>query len=109
MANARTTDDYYQYATVDSAPGAGGYFTNAVGIRQLKGVEAIHFSIRGSGQMNVTLQFRCPGDSGWTDYNAYNTSSIRKLITGGAAGVQWRAGVKLNDYTSGECIFGFDW
>jgi len=109
MANAKTTDDYYQYATVDTDPTSAGYYTNAVGIRQLKGVEEIYFSIRGSGQMNVTLQFKCPGDSGWTDYNAYNTSSIRKKITGGAAGVQWRAGVKEGDRISGECIFGFDW
>jgi len=109
MANAKTTDDYYQYATVDSAPAAAGYWTNAVGIRQLKGVESIWFSIRGTGEMNVTLQFKCPGDTDWTDYNSYNTSNQRKLIRGGGAGVHWRAGVKQGDRISGECIFGFDW
>lgn len=109
MANAQSTDDYYSYATVDTAPAAAGYWTEAVNIRQLKNIHDIFFSIRGSGQMNVTLQFKCPGDSTWTDYNAYNTSNIRKRIAGGAAGVQWRAGVKSGDRISGECIFGFDW
>ena len=109
MANAKSTNDYYQYATVDTAPGAAGYYTNAVGIRQKRLVRTIWFSIRGAGQMSVTLQFKCPGDTDWTDYNTYNASNTRKLIRGGAAGVHWRAGVKQGDRISGECVFGFDW
>ena len=103
MANSRATDDYYEYATVHQEPAGDGYFTNAVGIRQLKGREYIFFSIRdtdissagGAGSMRVTLQFKCPGDDDWTDYDVY-TDVCRKVLEGGAAGVTWRAGVKVD-------------
>jgi len=124
MANSRATDDYYEYATVHQEPAGDGYFTNAVGIRQLKGREYIFFSIRdtdissagGAGSMRITLQFKCPGDDDWTDYDVY-TDVCRKVLEGGAAGVTWRAGVKSDassgaadqNYTSGEFTFGFDW
>ena len=123
MANSRATDDYYEYATVDVEPAGDGYFTNSVVMRQLKGIERhIFFSIRqtgtseGDGVMRVTLQFQCPGDDVWTDYDVY-TEVCRKVLEGGAAGVLWRAGVKVDassgvatqNYTSGEFTFGFDW
>ena len=122
MANSRASDDYYEYATVHEEP-AADYFTNSVAMRQLKGIERhIFFSIRdteisgGAGVMRVTLQFKCPGDDVWTDYDVY-TEVCRKVLEGGAAGVLWRAGVKADassgvatqNYTSGEFTFGFDW
>ena len=74
-------------------------------------VKQIYFSIRdaeGTGTMTVTLQFICPGETVWTDYDTYTTVT-RLLIEGPAAGVLWRAGVKVGDWTSGELVFGFDW
>ena len=109
MANAQTSSDRYEYATVDSNPGAAGYYTEKVGIQGKGfGLEWIFFSIRGAGEMLVTLQFKCPGDSAWTDHSTYN-DNVRKKINGPAAGVHWRAGVKQGDRTSGEKTFGFDW
>ncbi len=58
--------------------------------------------------MTVTLQFRCPDDSDWSDYSTY-TSTVRKVVDGGASKVQWRAIVKDGAYTSGTKRFGFDW
>jgi len=106
-ANSQASTDFYEYATVDTAPGASGYGTNAVNIRSTHEKHA-WFSIRGTGVMTVTLQFKCPGDTDWTDYMDYS-STERKLIEGGGAGVKWRAIVKNAEYTSGSKTFGFDW
>ena len=110
MANSQTSSNFYEYATVNVAPPAAGYASEAVDTRALRklSVERIFFSIRGSGQATVTLQFKCPGDSGWTDYADYN-SSTRKLIHAGAADMEWRAIVKSGAYVSGEVTFGLDW
>jgi len=110
MANSRLTSDYYEYATVDTAPGASGYATNLIKIRQKTGKidGKVYFSIRGTFVATITVQFKCPGDSAWTDYNTY-TNVTRKLLSGGASAVQWRALVKNGSFTSGEASFGFDW
>lgn len=107
MANSKSSSEYYEYATVNADPAEAGYFTNAVSLRQ-KDIHHVFFSLRGTGTMDVTLQFKCPGDSGWSDYSDYD-AACRKLIEGNAGGVQWRAGVKHAGRTSGEMIFGFDW
>jgi len=118
MANSKSSRDYREYATVNAEPAGDGYFTNPVGIRR-EDLTHIFFSIRetgsGAGVMTVTLQFKCTGDDAWTDYDTYD-EVCRKVIEGGGAGTQWRAGVKADtssgdttNYTSGEFTFGFDW
>jgi len=110
MANSKVTNEYYEYATVDVAPGTDGYYTESINVRRKK-VTKIYFSLRGSGVMTVKAQFKCVGDSDWTDYN-YGDDFVegdRILLEGGGAGTQWRAGVANGSYTSGECTFGFDW
>jgi hypothetical protein len=115
MANSRVSEDYREYATVNEDPSTSvdGYWTNPVNPRKNR-LDRIFFSVRetaaGSSAFSaiVTLQFRCLGDEEWNDYATY-TSSDRKRIEDDGAGVQWRAGVKNGDYTSGEVTFGFDW
>ena len=112
MANAQTSGNNKEYATVDTTPGASGYWTNAVNMRG-KGLSYMFFSIRGTGTATVTLQFRCDGDAAWTDYNNEGTDFVtgdRKIIEGTSGGTSWRAGVKDDAaYTSGSVSFGFDW
>ena len=128
MANTKSSDEYYEYATVDTAPGAAGYFTNPVSGRHEK-VEKLFFSIRepSASVATVTIQFKCTGDAGWQDYtqsqkqilgpNSADVSDVeetfivgnRIVIEDSGPGVQWRAGVKQGDYTSGTVTFGFDW
>ena len=107
MANSKNTTDYKAYATVDTAPAAGGYWTGPISMRDLK-EERTFFSVRGTGVMTVTLQFKCPDDADWTDFGNYVIGD-RKLLEGGAAGVLWRMGVAFGDWTSGSLTFGFDW
>jgi len=110
MANDRNTTENLEYATVDTAPGVDGYYTNSVNIRQEKKRE-IYFSVRGSGVATVTIQFQCYGDTGWTDFN-YDSALVsgdRLLLEGGGAGTKWRAGVANGGYSSGSLTFGFDW
>lgn len=111
MANSQTSGDYKEYATVNTTPPAEGYWTNQLGLRRKK-IAYAFFSIRGTGVATVTLQFKCEGDSDWTDFNNDGTTFVtgdRKVLEGNAGNVLWRAGVKQADYTSGEVRFGFDW
>jgi len=115
MANSRSSGEYTEYATVNTAPEASGYYTNAVSLRQ-KNVEKMFFSIRddaaSSGDFNavLTLQFQCLDDADWTDYDTYTNSDIpRKLIEGNAGNVLWRLGIKSGEWGSGAVRFGFDW
>jgi len=110
--NSRTSDSFHEYATVNVDPGASGYYTNPISIRAIKGnrqAEHVYFSIRGTGSMTITLQFKCSGDTDWTNYDTYSTVK-RAIIEGGEAGTVWRAGVVNSAaYISGEMIFGFGW
>lgn len=122
MANSRKSGEYYEYAVVDTAPGAAGYWTNIVQPRKLS-INKLFFSIRmtdkedssaasENASATVTLQFKCVGDADWTDYyNDGNDFEIgqREVIDAYAGGVSWRAGVYDKDYTSGSITFGFDW
>ena len=118
MANARQTDTFYEYARVDTDPGADGYATTAIIPRQKNQNsqnDFVWFScnfITGT-TMVVTLQFKLPATgAAWQDYDSYDGSDtkVRKKIEDGAAGVQWRGIVKQADFSAGDdVIFGFDW
>lgn len=125
MANRKITTAYSSYAHVDVAPGADGFFTEAVTPRRLK--DNLFFSIReaeseesgveeSSGSttdITVVLQFQCKGDDIWQNYNYNDGAELvpgdRFKIDDSAAAVRWRAGVLYGGYTSGAVRFGFDW
>lgn len=120
MANSRSSGKYYEYATVDTdiASADEGYFTNAISPRNImkeNNTKQVFFSIRetdaesAASVITVTLQFRCRGDGFWQDYNAAFSIGDRKVIEDTAGYVEWRAGVKAGDVTSGSVTFGFDW
>lgn len=127
MANARSSGTNYEYATVDTRPTSAGDFTNAICPRdKLKTdkVRQIFFSIRETNAdisaapsalstITVVLQYRCQGDAAWTDYVdlAGSTFAIgnRVVLEDSGNGVDWRAGVRDDEYTSGSVTFGFDW
>ena len=114
MANSKISGSNKVYVTVDTDPGSG-YFTDPIMVRHIK--ENVFFSVRETIQdesdpsvMNVLLQFQCPGDIGWQNYNNNAMALVagdRFNIDDFGAGVLWRAGVI--DYTSGALTFGFDW
>jgi len=120
MANSKNDGHGYKYATVDTAPapGSGGYYTSEVAPRKEQ-IDRFYFSIRETSRdsvasvVTVKLQFKCPGDTDWTDKkNGTEDWAIgdRAVINDFAAGVLWRAGVVDNsDFTSGSVTFGFDW
>jgi hypothetical protein len=127
MANSKASSDNYEYATVDTLPGASGYFTNEVVPRdkfQKGKVHKLFFSIREypddvseapstNAVVTVALQFKCPGDLGWTDFVPLDGSTFavgnRVALEDIGAAVRWRAGVRSDEYTSGSVTFGFDW
>lgn len=115
-ANSQSSNASYEYATVNTDPGALAtdvYGTNEINPKYLSkvgtsGATNIWFSIGGSGVMTVTLQFKRLVDSAWIDYEDY-ASNNRLLLEDRGHGVIWRAIVKGTNYTSGTKIFGFDW
>lgn len=112
-ANSQSRGENYEYATVDTAPGASGYATETVNARKVRKksqFREIWFSIGGSGTMTVTLQFlRVDVDgSTWNDYASYTSSEYKQLLEG-AVNISWRAIVKQGNHTSGQKIFGFAW
>ena len=127
MANARSSGTNYEYATVDTLPGAAGYFTNSICPRdkaKTDKVKKIFFSIRETNAdisaapsdlstITVVLQYKCQGDAGWSDYVDFAGSSLaignRMALEDNGNGVDWRAGVVSDGYTSGSVTFGFDW
>ena len=109
MANTKTSNSNQEYATVDTAPGTGGYWTNEI-TETGKYQEKLFFSVRDMGtsfSATVTVQFQPDGDDDWSDYGTY-TSNSREVLEIGTTGNKWRAGVKEGDYTSGKVRFGFD-
>lgn len=107
-ANSRNSQSVCEYATVDTDPGAPGYYTNEVSAKE-KRADKLFFSIRKPGVMTITLQFKCINDSDWTDYDTY-TAVGRHVLDDNANAVVWRAGVVNSAaYTSGIKTFGFDW
>jgi len=110
MANSKSNGPRKRYATVDTAPGADGYGTDAIS-PNTESLDKLFFSFRGTGSITVTLQFKCDGDTSWQDYADYSdfTDEPRKLIEGGAGKVKWRLIVKSGAYSSGSLTFGFDW
>jgi len=127
MANSRVSAANHEYAIVDTVPGSEGYFTNEVDVR-LKSkndkLRKLFFSIReaaadvsaapsAGSTVAVVLQFRCPGDEGWTNYVPLDGSELaignRLILEDIGAGVFWRAGVVSDGFTSGSVKFGFDW
>ena len=101
----------YTDVTVNSAPESPGSFTNAVGMDGgLR--ETIFLSIRETGDSSafsatVTLQFKTSRDDDWQDYDTYTSETYKAIDM--VPGIQWRAGVKTGDYTSGELTIGIDW
>lgn len=128
MANSRSSDTFHEYATVDTKPGASGYGTEEISLRELKSkkkmiTDRVYFSIReaeadssgasATSDITVNLQFKCAGDVGWQDYKLLNGQTLvvghRFAITDMAAEIRWRGWVKDDDFRDGKITFGFDW
>ena len=119
MANVRTSQNGIEQVTVDTAPGAGGYWSNPVFMRKGndQDIKLMNFSVRekeedATSVIVPSLQFRGIGDLGWTDYNNNDEAFVIgdcKVVEANALFVQWRAGVKEGVYTSGSINAGFSW
>jgi hypothetical protein len=110
MANTKDNGKRYKDAIVDTAVGSEGFASDPVRSSSKGRIGYLAFSVRGSGSANVTLQFKCIGDSEWTDYNlSPYTPGDRELIEGSGNGVYWRGIIKDGDYNSGTVKFGIDW
>lgn len=114
MANAKANGERYSYAVIDTAPGADGYWCDAVSMSS-KNTRSLFFSIRGddeSSTSTISIQYKTPeSGSAWQDYSTDETLApgARFILEDWGAGVKWRAGVKNGDFAGGEVRVGFDW
>ena len=111
MANAKLNGPRYKYASIDTAPAAGGYWTDSVSMSSNNTLQ-LFFSRNGGGNATILLQYRLPhAGSAWVDYVSDVTldDGVRCIIDDHGAGVKWRAGVDVGGYSSGTVIIGFDW
>jgi len=116
MANAKLNGPRYHYASIDTAPGADGYWSDSVSMSKVNANE-LFFSQSGGGSGVVVIQFQLPHTgAAWQDYDSPVALSdgVRCRLDDRAAGVKWRAGIKEDTsadptYTSGTIICGFDW
>jgi len=121
MANSRDSAERREHVTIDTAPGADGYWTNPVNPytkRSDRKAGDVYFAIRETGELSaslvatMTLQWRQRGANkvweAWQDYDTY-TAVQRKIVDDYSAEVQWRAGIANGDFTSGQVTLGFNW
>jgi len=111
MANTILSGPRYAYASIDTAPGASGYWCNSVSMAKVNANE-LFLSVSGGGTATVTIQFQLPhAGAAWTDYltDETLTSGARFRLDDHGAGVKWRVGVKNAAYSSDTIIVGLDW
>lgn len=111
MANSKLNGERYRYASIDTAPGADGYWSDAISMSSVR-TDALFASRSGGGVGTIHIQYKLPHTGAtWQDY--YTTESLvdgmRLRISDHGAGVKWRVGVKNGNYTSDTIIVGLDW
>ena len=120
MANSRDSADRREHVTINTAPGADGYYTNPFtpyNKRTERKAGEMYFAIRETGELSasfvgtVSLQWRQKGASAWEEWQTYDTYTAvqRKIVDDYSAEVQWRAGIANGDFTSGQVTIGFNW
>ena len=109
--NAKLNGPRYKYASIDTAPGTGGYWCDSVSM-SAENANELFLNVSGGGTATVTVQYKLPHTgSVWTDYVTTETleSGARFRLDDHGAGVKWRVGVKSGGYASDTIIVGFDW
>ena len=118
MANTKLNGPRYKYASIDTTPAAGGYWSDAISMSH-ENANQLFWSRTGAGLGSVTIQYKLPHTgAAWTDYVSGQDLAIgeRFRLDDMAAGVKWRTGIKedtsalpLTVAVSGTTIVGFDW
>lgn len=111
MSNGKLNGPRYKYASIDTAPAAGGYWSDSVSMSSNNTLE-LFFSRTGGGSATIGLQYKLPhANAAWVDYEGDVSldDGVRCIIDDHGAGVKWRAGVAEGGYSSGSVIVGFDW
>ncbi len=116
MANTKLNGTRHAYASIDTAPGVGGYWCDSVSM-SAKNATQLVFSRSGEGVGIVALQYQLPhAGATWIDYDSPISlvDGVRAVVDDMSAGVKWRAGIKEDNsanpgrYESGTIIVGFE-
>jgi len=103
MANTKSGSKISKKAAIDTAPGAGGYFTDELKPKHGR----LTMFITGTWGGTVTLQFKTSGETVWTDYDTTYSANTRQIIEDDTD-CAWRIGVASGGYTSGIISVGIE-
>lgn len=118
MPNSKLNGPRYKYASIDTDPAVGGYWSDSVSMSS-ENANELFFNVSGGGTGSITVQYKLPHTgSAWTDYTTTETltTGARFRLDDHGAGVKWRGGMKEDTSAdplvvahSGTVIVGFDW
>jgi hypothetical protein len=103
MANKKSNTKICKKVIIDTAPAAGGYYSDA--IKPLHG--RLTLFMTGTWSATITLQFRPCGETNWTDYDTTFSANTRQIIEDDT-NCEWRIGVANAGFTSGTVTAGIE-
>ena len=99
MANRKLKGNTFRGVYVDTAPGAAGYFSDAVSASSHR-VGKLFISFGNIGANTVTLQFKPASESSWRTYKEFTSSDDPRQIIEDYSNCQYRVGIAQGDYSA---------
>jgi len=99
MANRKLKGNTFRGVYVDSAPGASGYFSDAVSASEHR-VGKLFISFGNIGSNTVTLQFKPAGESSWRTYKEFTSDDDPRQIIEDYSNCQYRIGIAQGDFST---------
>lgn len=99
MANRKLKGNTYRGVYIDTAPGANGYFSDAVSASEHR-VGKLFVSFGNIGSNTVTLQFKPDAESSWRTYKEFTSADDPRQIIEDYSNCQYRVGIASGDYSS---------
>lgn len=108
MANSKNSNGPKRQITIDTDPGAPGYYSDPVNTAKEK---ASFLFFAQEGNATVVIQFKQPNGGSWTDLSHSETieDGAAFVIDTGAAPLNWRIGIADNGQGTGTTIAGLYW
>ena len=99
MANRKLKGNTFRGVYIDTAPGAAGYFSDAVSASHHR-VGKLFVSFGNIGANTVTLQFKPAAESSWRTFKEFTSSDDPRQIIEDYSNCEYRVGIAFGDYSA---------
>lgn len=99
MANRKLKGNTYRGVYIDTAPGAAGYYSDAVSASDHR-VGKLFISFGNIASNTVTLQFKQAAESSWRDFKTFTSTDDPRQLIEDYSNCQYRVGIASGDYSS---------